>query len=169
MRKAARPHDLGAMQVVVRLLQYFERAVLYGADEAFGNGVGYGHVIIVGEVAFQRVHDDIYYAGCRLIGRQCKGALRVHYGKLAAELIAAVVFFQVAVFVGNDCGIAHFATCCREGEHGSQGEASVHFGFMGEEIPNVSFVGYPHGDSFGGIDYAAAADSQDEIYTFGTA
>lgn len=82
------------MQVVVRLLQYFERTVLYGADEAFGNGVGYSHVIIVGEVAFQRVHDDIYYAGCRLIGRQCKGALRVHYGKLAAELIAAVVFFR---------------------------------------------------------------------------
>ena len=42
-------------------------------------------------------------------------------------------------------------------------------GFMGEEIPNVSFVGYPHGDGFGGINYAASANSQDEIYTFGTA
>ena len=91
--------------------------------------------------------------------------LRVH-GNFSGA-IAAVVF-QVAVFVAMT--VASLISLPAAGRVSTAPKGgSVHFGFMGEEIPNVSFVGYPHGDSFGGIDYAAAADSQDEIYTFGTA
>ena len=166
MRQTAGPHNLRPCAVVLRVAQHIKHAVLHGAHERLGDAVGQRHVLMHGEVAFHGVHHDVGSAGGGLIGRQGEGTLRIHNTEAAAAQVAVDAQFQTRFLVGYHAAVAHLAAGGRNGEHGTDGQASLR-GILAEpEVPHITLIGHAVADSLRRVDHAASTYGQNEVDLF---
>ena len=110
------------------------------------------------------MHHHIGHTCCRLIGRQGKGAARIHDGKLGTRHVVRISHLHVAVLVGDDARFAHLAACGRDGEHAGDREVALRRGLAQVEIPDFAVIRDAAGDRLGRVDDGAAADGEDEIH-----
>ena len=146
---AAAPHNLGAVAIVLRILQHGEDGGLHAAQHGLGQVGGQVHIVVLREIALHGVHHHVGHAGSRLIGRQGEGAVRIHDGKLRARHVVRVAQLHVAVLVGDDAGFAHLAAGSGNGQHRCHGQHRLRFGLAQVEVPNITVEAYAIGNALG--------------------
>ena len=82
---AAAPHDLGAIAIILRILQHGKHGILDAAQGGLGQVGSQVHIVVLGEVALEDVHHHVGDTSCRLIGGQSHRATGVHDGELGAR------------------------------------------------------------------------------------
>ena len=123
------------------------------------------HIVILGEVAFHRVHHHIRHTSCRLIRRQGKSALGVQDGKLGTTQIVGITHLHIAILVGDHTRLTHLTTSSRDGQHRCHRQHLLRFGLTHIDIPHVTLERYTIGDTLGRIDHTTTANGQDKVDT----
>ena len=155
--ETARPHQLGAGVVVVRVGKRFFHVRHHGLEQTLAHAVKKLRVVGVGEIALHGVHHDVHAAARA-------GERGVHNGKARAGAFVVDTLFEPAVLVGDNAGVARLAAGGGDRQHRADGGARLCRGFAHEKIPDVKFrVGERIADRLGGVDHAAAADGEQEI------
>ena len=160
------PHNLGAVSIVFGVGKHFKDAVLHGAQQRLGNGVGQRHVFILREVALHGVHHDIGSTCCRLIGWQGVGQLRIHNAEAATAQVAVDAALQQSFVAGDNATVGHLAACCGNGQYDADRQTGLRRGLAGPEVPHIAVVAHAIADGLGRVDNASATYGEDEVYLF---
>ena len=164
MGKAARPHQLGARVVVVRVGERLFDVDHHGLEQALAHAVKKLRVFGVGEIALKGVHHDVHAAACRLVRRQRTGERGVHNGEARAGALVVDALFEPAILVGDDAGVACLAARGGDCQHRADGGARPGRCLAHEEIPDIKLgIGERVADSLCRVDHAAAADGEQKV------
>ena len=161
----SRPHEVRMGGVVTVIRQRLGGGVHNGFHHGLAQPVGEGYVRRVGEIALAQVGQHIHRTAGQLIIRQGIGVGGVQHGEFGPdEVCFGAAPFQIAVLLRDDAAVGAFAASSGDGQHRADRQGVFNFGFSGEEIPEIAVIGDAHADGLGGVDDAAAADGQQEIY-----
>ena len=162
------PHDVGAGVVVVGVLDDSGTFVDHCEQKGLDEPVGHFDFFCVCQVALVQVGHDIRDAGSGLPRGQRLGQRRIQDGEFRADRIAGGAALEQSVFFCDDAVRTAFAARCGDREDGADGECIFDI-FTAVEIPEVAVVDCTGRNRFGGVDCAAAADSQNEVDVFSAA
>ena len=162
---AAAPHDLAHGIVVLVVLDGNSRGIHDSLDEVLGHAVGEDIGFLdLGEVALERVHDDVGDAADELLLGDGEGQLRIHEGEDRAVERRVEADLAHRVLIRQHGGVARLAARSGECQYGTDGHGLFEFGAAAPEIPDVrAGVGHAVGDGLGRVDDAAATDGEDEV------
>ena len=166
VRKAARPHDLSACVVVLRVVAQNLRLLHHRAHQRFGDAVRDFHGVALHKIALQRVHQNIRAAACRLVIRQGHGQFGVHDGELRAADVVVIAALDAAFFLGDDGGVAHLASGSGDGQDDADRQAAGGAARVVIQRPDIAVHAHAVADRLCRVNDASAADGKDEIDAF---
>ena len=158
----AAPHNVGARVEIVRIAHNGAPLVDHGENHALEQPVRSLNSGSVGEVALQRVRDDVGHAAGGLESGQALGKSRVHDGELRADAVGLGCGLVQSLFVGDDGVRGAFASGRGESENNADGQCGLR-SFAGEEIPEVAVIRHAHRNGLCSVYDAAAADGDEKI------
>ena len=163
-REAARPHETRPGLVIRRLLDRAARRSDLRAHGGLGKVIGKKIVVRRGDVKLHQVRHRVHDAVHHLVFRQTVGQRRIKNGEAREFPLAVIAVFLAGGEIRYDGGLVQLAARGRDGEDNAEGNARFRrLPVYIKLFPEIALRRSSHGDGFGAVDRAAAADGEDEV------